>query len=301
MRHHKTGRTMLGLWTAEQRCAVRVLWLSLWVCAVATLVLPACAAAQAKATDPNVITFSYGFLDLADPRAVVDANGVAMLTFACFGEDDNLRWTQSFVDIDAWCTYARNDPNLSAQKTEQTGWALCLGDEEIFWPLQALLYICPSVRDTVAAIESRPLVYDRFARAYKSPHIEFTDGENICQQPSATVLWNPTITRAYGAPVAWDTFPPLVGLAHELVHARQRVVEDKQIYGSVLQIDAMKDENLARYAFYRKVPGNESLRPRPGNKGYYRNGEFVAYFEDMEWSEWSPSFNPVLDVFEDEP
>jgi hypothetical protein len=45
----------------------------------------------------------------------------------------------------------------------------------------------------------------------------------------------------------------------------------------------------------------KSLRPRPGNKGYYRDGEFVAYFEDMEWSEWSPSFNPVLDTFEDGP
>jgi len=289
MRHHEAGRT------------IRLPGLLLCIVLAPLLFILGHAAAQIAPADSNAVAFSYGFLELDDPRVVADANGVAMLTFACFGEDDNLLWTRGFASIDAWCTYARNDPNLSAQKTEQTGWALCLGDEEIFWPLQALLYICPSVRDTVAAIESRPLVYDRFARAYKSPHIEFTDGENLCQQPSATVLWNPTITRAYGAPVAWDTFPPLVGLAHELVHARQRVVEDKQIYGPVLQIDAMKDENLARYAFYRRVPGNESLRPRPGNKGYYRNGEFVAYFEDVEWSEWSPSFDPVLDIFEDEP
>lgn len=289
MRHHKTGRTnrLSGL-------------LLCVVLAPAPFVL-GYAAAQTMLTDPDAVTFSYGFLERDDLRVIADANGMALLTFACFDEDDNLLWTRGFTSIDAWCAYARNDPNLSAHKTEQTGWALCLGDEEIFWPLQALLYICPSVRDTVAAIESRPLVYDRFARTYKAPHIELTAGENLCQQPSAVVLWNPTITRAYGAPVAWDVFPPLVGLAHELVHARQRVVEDKQIYGSVLQIDAMKDENVARYAFYRKVPGNEWLRPRPGNKGYYRNGEFIAYFEDMEWSEWSPGFNPSLDIFEDEP
>ena len=242
---------------------------------------------------------SYGFLDLDDPLAVVDANGAPMLTFAQFDENEDVLWTRGFVSVDAWCTYARNDPNLSANKTEQTGWALCLGDEEIFWPLQALMTVCPAVRDTVGAIESRPLVYDRFARTYKTPHIEFTTGENLCNQPSATVLWNPTITKGFGGPVAWDTFPPLVGLAHELVHAWQRVVLDKQIYGSTMQIAAMRGENVARYAFYRKVPGNEMLLPRPGNKGYYRNGEFIAYFEDMDWSEWSPSFNPLLDIFED--
>lgn len=243
----------------------------------------------------------YDFLDLDDPQIAVDGNGAPMLTFARFDADENVLWTRGFASIDAWCTYARNDPNLNADKTEQTGWAICLGDEEIFWPLQALMTICPAVRDTVGAIESRPLVYDRFARTYKTPHIEFTTGENLCNQPSATVLWNPTITQGFGAPVAWDTFPPLVGLAHELVHAWQRVVQDKQIYGSTMQIDAMKGENVARHAFYRKVPGNESLLPRPGNKGYYRDGEFIAYFEDMAWSEWSPNFNPLLDIFEDTP
>ena len=193
MRHHEAGRT------------IRLPGLLLCVVLAPLLFILGHAAAQIAPADSNAVAFSYGFLELDDPRVVADANGVAMLTFACFGEDDNLLWTRGFASIDAWCTYARNDPNLSAQKTEQTGWALCLGDEEIFWPLQALLYICPSVRDTVAAIESRPLVYDRFARACKVPHIEFTDGENLCQQPSATVPWNPTIPRPYRPPVPMDS------------------------------------------------------------------------------------------------
>ena len=127
MRHHKAGRTMLGMWTAEQQSVIRASRSFLWALAVVTLALPGYAAAQA--TDPNAAICSYGFLDLDDPHVVAGTNEVAMLTFACFDEDDSLLWTRGFASVDAWCTYARNDPNLSAHKTEQTGWALCLGDE----------------------------------------------------------------------------------------------------------------------------------------------------------------------------
>lgn len=282
---------------ASDRTGTFLVLTALCVCTLPFL--PRQTAAQTTG-ERDTTALSYEFLDLDDLRAMTDADGVPMLTFACFDPDDQLLWTRPFESIDAWCRYARNDPNLADQKTEQIGWAMSLGDEEIFWPLQALMYLCPAVRDTVAAIETRPLVFDRFARAWTAPHIEFTTGENLCHQPSGTVYWNPTLTRAYGAPVAWDTFPPLVGLAHELVHAWQRVVEYKQIYGPTLQIGAMKGENLARYAFYRKVPGNEWLRPRPGNRGVYLNGALAAYFEDMEWSEWWPGFEPVLDIFEEQ-
>ena len=106
--------------------------------------------------------------------------------------------------------------------------------------------------------------------------------------------------RVYSGTRLWHSFPPLVGLAHELIHAQQRVLEDEYTYGKTLQIDAMKGENLARYAFYRKVPGYEDLRPRPGNQGYYRNAQFQDYFDDIDWEDWSPDFSPLLDVFEEE-
>jgi hypothetical protein len=271
--------------------------LFLWGASLTVLFATGHVRAESFIPDADVVLFSYDFLDLDDPRIVSDGDAAPMLTYACFDEDGALVWTRGFTDIDAWCEYARNDPGLSARKTTQVGWAMSQGNEEIFWPLQALMVLCPAVRDTVAAVESRPLVFDRFARAWKTPHIEFTTGQNFCHQPSATVYWNPTITRAYGSPMAWDTFPPLISLAHELVHAWQRVVEDKQIYGPTLEIAAIQGENLARHAFYRKVPGNESLRPRPGNRGIYRNGAFTAYFEDLEWSEWWPGSEPALDTF----
>jgi len=114
------------------------------------------------------------------------------------------------------------------------------------------------------------------------------------------VSWNPTTTSVFGRAKLWHSFPALVGLAHELIHAQQRVLEDEYTYGRVMQIDAMKGENLARYAFYRKVPGHELLRPRPGNQGYYLNAQFQGYFDDMEWGDWSPDFSPLLDIFEEE-
>ena len=170
----------------------------------------------------------------------------------------------------------------------------------MFWPLQALLYICPFYRGIVTAVESRPLLYDVRAGEWGAPGIALTDGDNLCYQATAFISWNPTTTSVYDRTRRWHHFPPLIALAHELIHAQQRVLEDEYTYGSTLQIDAMKGENLARYAFYRKVPGNEDLPPRPGNQGYYLNSRFSMYFDDMEWADWSPDFNPLLDIFEEQ-
>jgi len=250
--------------------------------------------------DPNAVAYSYAFLDLTDPCAVQDANGTALLTFARYDTNDALVWTEGFRDIDAWCDYARSDPDLSAAKTDQAGWWLCRGGEDVFWPLQALLYICPAYRSVVETVESRPLLYDVRAGVWGEPGIVLTDGPNLCYQATALVSWNPTISSVYSGTRLWHRFPPLVGLAHELIHAQQRVLEDEYAYGRGLQAGAMKGENLARYAFHRKVPGNEDLRPRPGGQGYYLNGQFQDYFDDIEWENWSPDFSPLLDVFEEE-
>ncbi len=260
-------------------------------------ILPTTVVAQ---TDPGTLAISYGFLDLTDSAVVYDANGLPMLTFARFDANDIVVWTQGFWSVADWCAYARTDPDLAPSKAEQVGWELTGGDEEIFWPLQALFYLCPAYRSTVTVIESRPLLYDPFAGEWMTPRIEWTDGPNVSYQPSATVRWNPTIASVFDRSKRWHSFPPLVGLAHELVHAQQRVLEDKHAYASAMQIDAMKGENLARYAFFRKVPRYADLRPRPGNRGFYLNGKFQAYFDDIDWADWAPPFSPLLDAFEGE-
>lgn len=250
--------------------------------------------------DPNEIASSRVFLNLEDPNVVRDEQGVALLTFARFDANDTLVWVEGFRSVDAWCEYARSDPDLAGAKTEQTGWMLSGGDEDIFWPLQALLYLCPAYRSIVDAIESRPVVYNVLGRAWVAPSLELTDGANACYQPTAAVSWNPAITGVFDRTKRWHRFPPLVGLAHELVHAHQRVVEDKYTYASPMQVDAMKGENLARYAFFTKVPGHGDVRPRPGNLGYYLNSQVNHYFDDIDWGDWSPRFTPLLDVFEEE-
>ena len=76
------------------------------------------------------------------------------------------------------------------------------------------------------------------------PGIELTGGDNRFDLSTATVFWNPNVSSAAGGVQPWDRFPPLVALAHELVHAYQRIVEDETTYTSPLQVPAMKEENL---------------------------------------------------------
>lgn len=246
---------------------------------------------------PDGAISSYGFLDLDDPCAVRDAVGNAVLTFGGFDANDRLIWVKGFESIDAWRAYAGNDPGLANDRAEQVGWALSGGKEDIFWQLQAILYLCPEYRNIMESIESRPSIYDGNRKTWLAPGIELTGADNRFDLSTATVFWNPTVSSAAGGAQPWDRFPPLVALAHELVHAYQRLVEDETTYTSSLQIPAMKAENLIRHAFYRRVPGYRDIRPRPGNAGFYQGPMLQYLFDVVEWADWSPSYVPLLDVF----
>ncbi len=258
---------------------------------------PLAAADTTGLAAPAGVICSYEFLDLDDPCAVRDADGNALLTFAGFDANDRLVWARGFESLDAWRAYAGNDPCLANDKMGQAGWALSGGQEDLFWPLQALLYLCPEYRNIVTAIESRPLVYDGNRRIWLAPGIQLTGADNRFDLAAATIYWNPTVTSAAGGVQLWDRFPPLAALAHELVHAYQRLVEDQTTYSSPLQIAAMKAENLVRHAFYRRVPGYHDLRPRPGNAGFYLGPMLQYLFDDVGWADWSLRYAPGLDVF----
>ena len=239
---------------------------------------------------------SHEFLNLDDPCAVSDADGRAMLTFGAFDADDELVWAKGFANVDAWIAYAGNDPCLAGVKTQQAGWTLSGGREGIFWQLQAIVYLCPECRSLLEAIESRPAIYDGLRRIWLTPRVERTTGDNRFELITAVVFWNPNVMSAFGGAAPWDEFPPLAALAHELMHAYQRVVEDRLTYTSPLQAPAVKFENLMRRAFHRKVPGYDRVRPRPGNAGVYLGPEFQYLFDTLEWGDWSPSYVPLLDV-----
>jgi hypothetical protein len=241
--------------------------------------------------------YSYGFLDLDDPCAVRDTDGHAVLTFGGFDANDRLIWVKGFESLDTWNAYARNDPCLANDRAGQVGWALSGGEEDTFWQLQTLIYLCPEYRNIIEAIESRPVVYDGNRKIWLTPGIKLTGADNRFDLSTATLFWNPSVTTAAGGAQPWDKFPPLVALAHELVHAYQRIVENETTYTSPLQVPAMKDENLIRYAFYRRVPGYRDIKPRPGNAGVYEGPVLQYLFDVVDWADWSPSYAPLLDVF----
>ncbi len=260
---------------------------------------PDSATGPGGSTHADSVVFSCRFLDLDDPCAILDAHGAPMLTLGRFDANDMLIRAEGFDSIDAWCAYAETDPDLAGGKTEQTGWRLSGGKEDIFWQLRAIVYLCPEYQNILAAIESRPLIYNGDTSTWVAPGIELTAGVNYLDQYAATVYWNPDTSSAFGGVRRWDRFPPLVALAHELVHAYQRIAEDRPAYISALQIPAMKNENLVRYAFYRKVPGYADIRPRPGNRGFYRDSALQYLFDDVTWPDWSLNYAPWLDIFED--
>jgi hypothetical protein len=278
-----------GLWSVCRLLCILCTW---GVCAWGQ--------SPATASDPADPIVSYEFLDLDDPCAVRDVVGKTLLTFGAFDANDRLLWARGFASLDAWRAFARNDPGLAGDKTAQPGWTLSGGQEDIFWHVQAIVYLCPEYRNVITAIESRPAFYDGDHGKWLVPGIAFTNRENRFDLVTATVFWNPNVSSAYGgASPPWDKFPPLVALAHELIHAYQRIVEDRPAYTSPQQVPAMKYENLVRHAFHRRVPTNEAVRPRPGNAGFYLGNEFQFLFDNLEWADWSPSYAPLLDVFEE--
>lgn len=268
-------------------------WLVLGL-AFVLAVTPACVWGQGS-TAVNEIC-SYEFLDLDDPCAVSDANGAPLLSFAAFDANDRILWVRGFESLSRWYEYAANDPCLAGGKSEEVGWALSGGNEEIFWPLRAIVYLCPEYRNVLESIESRPQVYDGSRRIWVTVNIKLTTGESYFDLRLGTLFWNRSRSSAFGGQASWDNFPPLVALAHELIHTYQRAVEDRSGYTSPLQIPAMKYENLMRDAFHRKVPGNGDIRPRPGNAGVLLEASLQYLFDDFDWADWSARYVPLLDV-----
>lgn len=255
---------------------------------------------EAEGLSADCEIYSYRFLHLDEPGAATDANGVAMLTFAGFDANDVLVWTQGFEGLDAWLAHAAQDPALAATKTEQAGWQLAGGNEDVFWQLRVLVYLCPEYENILTAIESRPLIFNGNTRTWVAPGIELSTGFSYLDQFTVTVYWNPDVSSVYGGARQWDRFPPLVVLAHEVLHAYQRIAEDRRTYTTTLEPPAIQFENLIRYAFYRKVPGHADLRPRPGIRGFYFNNDFQYLFDDVEWLDWPASHIPMSNVYEQE-
>jgi RHS repeat-associated protein len=245
-------------------------------------------------TDPSGLG-SFGFLAMDDPAATA-----GMLTFAIYSDDGSIWRTFAYGSLEEWMDDVKSgafDRFFSEEwKENQAGWKLSGGDEDVFWQLQTLIFLCGdqnfssdpenswlSVADWISEIENAETTVT--LKAWPGAVMPANVGYNVL---SHEVSYYPDATSVDGGGSrAWHTFPGLAILAHELEHAHQHVVEGYNPaalrHRKRAEQGAMRVENLIRHAFYTKVPGWEDLVPRPG----YSIGT-----ADMSWAEWSPYWLP---------
>jgi RHS repeat-associated protein len=232
-----------------------------------------CANNPTNFADPMGLDFWYNFLGPGSDGFVE-----GKLTFAKIVDGCSVVQTMSFDSIDEWCKWADEHPYFFDEASSEwvpeiekrTGYKLAGGDMALLWELQALLYLGI---DTVSDIEAAGGV--RIVRSNQGIN-QYDPGSNI-------VYWNYTITNIDPGKYqykAWYYQDPLIGLVHELAHARQDVVlhlpmgdPDPAINDLIRrerEVGAVKTENMARAVFYsRGVPGSENLWPRPGYEAYH--------------------------------
>ena len=194
---------------------------------------------------------------------------------------DDAVWSKDFDNIDAWMTWAKDNPNFGFDDLcpydERVGWEMANGDEEVFWAVQALIYLGyeENFGGTIAALQAAGVTIDTISGYY-------TEGGEIntsyYTQDSKTVTWNTTTNDGNFYNTSddqyrqWFKYHPLTALAHELGHAIDALdgpfpydtFEEKY----AAELFAVDWENSFRYKFYKKVPGYQKgdeweMLPKP--------------------------------------
>jgi len=111
-----------------------------------------------------------------------------------------------------------------------------------------------------------------------------------------TVDWNPNLGNLdpgideEGDLREWHNFHPLVGLAHELHHARQYIVGGPRQAGTVGgEKEAVWFENWMRYAMFKLDPSQGNLYPRPGYDAHHADLGDTA---EEAWDKYRRTYSP---------
>lgn len=240
--------------------------------------------------DPTGLWVSFRFLDYWADKEAVEGK----LTFAYFVDGD-LKKKWPFDSIDQWCKWAAANPYFEVPiwywwqrlppVNERIGWKLSRNIDPgeghdadwLFWRLQALMYLGLSA-GTIGTIEASGQIVTINTKGERP---------NWYEADENTLYWDPAQDWVYkgGDARRWWRIDPLIGLVHELTHAAD------DVYGGMSPRDeaertAMVNENLARWQFFRCVPGYQGkkmLWPRTGYGSHHADMFWLSYFYRRAW------------------
>ena len=237
-------------------------------------------------SDPSGLYFK--FLDMEDDDG--------LLRFAWIDDktDDKTKqqtiiWNGSgFEGQDGWLRWAESNPTFKGYEnsdiTSRDGWELSDGNTDLFWQLQAIIYLGAD-GGLIKQIESIGHATIVMNRTYSHRF-----GYNWYDPWANIVYWNPDFhevsrVREHDSwtDAEWNRTHAWANLVHELAHVRD------DLYGTIglyyeFEVAAVAAENWAREAFFKKVPGKQDIYPRPGYQGTWEDlGKTAA----EAWAEYN--------------
>jgi hypothetical protein len=201
-----------------------------------------------------------------------------------------------FASLDDWYAYVKSPRSgLGPEWMEtQAGWQMSGGgtedfDEALFWDVQALICLGweYDFQAIVRALDDKVTI-EVISSTYGSKvDSKFVPGAK------GIIYWNKGMSDWFALfeddkenlgtrlGLEWYKFPPLVMLAHEMMHAYDYYYPHSSGGQVAQEMYAMAWENWFRYMFYTKVPGYDWVYPRPA----YGFSDWERYKNDYTASE----------------
>jgi hypothetical protein len=203
---------------------------------------------------------------------------------------------------------------METSRGARPGYKLAGEDEKLFWEIQILILLNHDFLHVVDYIERNGVVVQTTSGGGKENDSEFYRPDSM-RGLQNTIKWNSSeaswLSQFVGdsyyeqrAALEWYYFPPLVILAHEMAHAYDYYLPAgfRVTDGSLVSEEhyAVSWENIFRYAFFRKVPGYEWVRPRPAYGFSDRLGYQDTYsaalsglHPDIKWEDYFSGQYPL--------